>query len=289
MKSVALIVSSPARVDLERVSELIRILACHGCRIRTADTLTDFFRDYTDRVSFLPEDSYLSDCDIALVLGGDGSVIEAARRTSGMDLPLAGINFGHLGYMTAVDKNHMGRLNEILEGKYTIEERIMLDVSIIRSGEKIPFPFPSLNEIVLSNGPVTKLFSFDLYCNGIKTQTYRSDGIIIATPSGSTAYSLSAGGPVVSPTLDCLILTPLCSHSLHSRPVVLDGDAVLEIKNLSCPTNLLHAISDGRDVFELFPGDSLLIARSALKTKLIRLSDDDFLNTLYRKMSDNNQ
>lgn len=289
MKSVALIVNNPERVDLERVSELIRILIRHNCQIHTADTLTDFFCDYAEEICFLPKDVYLSSCDIALVLGGDGSVIEAARQTSGQNLPLAGINFGHLGYMTAIDKSHMGRLDEILEGKYKIEERIMLDAAIIRDGEKIPFPFPSLNEIVLSNGPVTKLLSFDLYCNGIKTQTYRADGIIIATPSGSTAYSLSAGGPVVSPTLDCLVLTPLCSHSLHFRPVVLDGDTVFEIKNLQCYTNTVHAISDGRDVFELRAGDSLMVSRSAVKTKLIRLSDDDFLNTLYRKMSDNNQ
>ncbi len=286
MKNIALIIVQTDKLDRGPLSALLAVLRERGCRVQISERFRDDLAPLDGSLIFLPEESYLDGCELALALGGDGSVIEGARLTASRGIPLAGINFGRLGYMTAMGKESPEQLRDILDGKFTIEERVMIDVSIIRGDEELRMPHPALNEVIVSNAPMTKMLSFDLFCNGIKTQNYRADGIIIATPSGSTAYSLSAGGPVVAPSLDCMIATPLCPHSLTSRPVVFDGNTVIEIRNLQCRGNTIYVASDGRNIRELKPDDTVLIRRSETRTKLVRPLNDSFLNTLYNKMSE---
>ena len=286
MKNVALIITDTDKLDRQYLSAILAVLREKNCRVLLSDAFREALEPLDGTLGFLPGKAYLDGCDLALALGGDGSVIEGARLTAARGIPLAGINFGRLGYMTAMNKDEPERLRDILDGKFRIEERVMLDVAVVRGEDVIQMPHPALNEVILSNAPMTRMQSFDLFCNGIKTQNYRADGIIIATPSGSTAYSLSAGGPVVSPSLDCMIATPLCPHSLTSRPDVFDGTTLIELRNLQCSESKLYIAADGRNIFYLEPGDAVTVRRSATKTKLVRPLNDSFLNTLYRKMSE---
>lgn len=286
MKNVALIITDTDKLDRQYLSAILGVLRKKDCCVLLSDEFREALAPLDETLRFFPGKTYLEDCDLALALGGDGSVIEGARLTAARGIPLAGINFGRLGYMTALNKDEPDRLGEILDGGFRIEERVMLDIAVSRADKLIPMPYPALNEVILSNAPMTRMLSFDLFCNGIKTQNYRADGIIIATPSGSTAYSLSAGGPVVSPSLDCMIATPLCPHSLTSRPVVFDGTTQIELRNLQCSESTLYIAADGRNIFYLEPNDAVVVRRSAIKTKLVRPQSDSFLNTLYRKMSE---
>ena len=286
MKTVALIITDTDKLERTYLAAILAVLFAKNCRVLLSERFREALAPLDSRLEFLPGTEYLNDCDFALALGGDGSVIEGSRLTASRGIPLAGINFGRLGYMTAMNKDEPERLSDILDGKFHIEERVMIDVSVARGGKMIPMPHPALNEVIVANAPMTKMLSFDLFCNGIKTQNYRADGIIIATPSGSTAYSLSAGGPVVSPSLDCMIATPLCPHSLTSRPVVFDGATLIEIKNLQCRGNTIYIASDGRNIFDLEQNDVVVVRRSDVKTKLVRPLNDSFLNTLYQKMSE---
>ena len=286
MNTVAVIVNSPELIVPEYISVFFDILKRNEYSVHAPSSCKPILSQYSPYIDFLPDDTYLDGCRIAFVIGGDGSIIEAARQTVGRDIPLAGINYGHLGYMTAIEKNDPVQFQKLLQGTYEVEERAMLDIAVIRDGQRIPMPYPALNDLVISNGNITKMMSFDLYCNGIKTQTYRADGLILSTATGSTAYSLACGGPVVSPLLDCIIATPLAPHALTSRPVIFNNDTTIEIKNIHCRLNRIYALVDGRDTMELFGSDTVIIKDSPLKTKLIRMTGDDFLLTLYRKMSE---
>ena len=162
----------------------------------------------------------------------------------------------------------------------------MLDVKIIRRRETIKISSPVLNDAVLSNGPVASLLTFDVMCNGTKLRTYRADGVIVATPTGSTAYSMSAGGPILDPALDAFCLTPICPHALGVRPVILSGDSIIELCNINSRKNSVFLTPDGRGAMELFPEDKVIISKSGKKTKLIRLRKDGFLGILRNKLSE---
>ena len=141
------------------------------------------------------------------------------------------------------------------------------------------------NEIVISNGPISRLIKYDLFCDGIQIQSSRADGIIIATPTGSTAYSMSAGGPVADPSLDCIITTPICPFALNQRPVIYGANTILEISSVACRENDVYLTIDGSEVYKIAPDDKIIIKRSAVKSKLVRLRHRSFLEVLHEKMS----
>lgn len=240
-------------------------------------------------VSAIPENPesarHLADADYLIVLGGDGTIIQVARATVEINVPIIGINYGKIGYMAALGSDNIDRLSAVLDGDFTVTERMMLDVDVIKGDKSVRSFSRALNEAVVSNGPIPHLVEFDLYCDGKLCQHMRSDGIIIATPTGSSAYSMSAGGPVMDPSLSCICATPICPHHLNSRPVIFGGESVLEIRNAVCRNNYIYLSVDGKEVFEISSGDVVRIAKSKHSVSIVSSRNNSFIEVLNSKLS----
>ena len=287
MKSFALItnfnIHDKANAALNVADKLIEL----GARVLIPSVNKDkIFRMHKSRKEFeyiSPEDIYaLADCIV--VLGGDGSILDAARRASPHGKPLFGINMGHLGYMTEMEGGDLSLLSRLVNDDFHIDERSMLSVEVYnQSGGRKASSF-ALNDAVISNGSVARIVDLELYEGGGLVSKFRADGLIIATPTGSTAYSMAAGGPIADPRLNCFCVTPICSHSLTARPMLFRDDITLEVKNVCQREKMLFLTVDGRINFELYRGDIVRITRSATKTRLIRLHEQSFYAILQEKM-----
>ena len=230
-----------------------------------------------------PEDLYrLPDCIV--VLGGDGSILEAARRAAPFEKPLLGINMGHLGYMSELEVSDLSMLSRVVDGDFYLDERAMLSVGVYNQNGGRKAESFALNDAVVSNGSVARIVDLELYESGELVSSFRADGLIVATPTGSTAYSLSAGGAIVDPRLPCICVTPICPHSLTARPMLFRENATLEIKNVCQREKMLYLTVDGRVNFELYRGDVVRITRSPIVTRLVRLRERGFYALLQQKM-----
>lgn len=245
------------------------------------------FRMHKNRKKYiyLPLEEVYAEADCIIVLGGDGSILDAARRAAPLCKPLLGINMGHLGYMTELEISELDQLSHVVAGEFETEARAMLAVSVhTQTGGKKAESF-ALNDVVISNGSVARIVDLELYEGGELVSNYRADGMIVATPTGSTAYSMSAGGPITDPRLPCLLVTPVCPHSLTARPLLFRDDAQLDIKNVCQREKMLYLTVDGRINFEIYRGDTVHITRSPMTVKLIRLRRGGFYNRLQQKMN----
>ncbi|MBQ4561048.1 MAG: NAD(+)/NADH kinase [Clostridia bacterium] len=218
--------------------------------------------------------------DLFIVLGGDGSIMRASHDAAKYGIPILSVNLGRMGYMAELEKDEIQLIDRFFSGDYNIEERMMLSVITPDGREHI-----ALNDAVLSNGQVAKMVSFSLYSNGQYLSRYNADGIIISTPTGSTAYSMSAGGPVVDPSVECLIATPVCPHSLSNRPVIFSEKTVLTVKNETDRDIPMFITVDGGDNLEIGFGESVIFRKAELSTKLVRVKDECFYRTLSKKMN----
>ena len=228
-------------------------------------------------------DEIYSSSDLIIAIGGDGGMLEAARRATPCGIPILGINMGRVGYMTELEMNELDLLDKIFTEEYHLDERAMLRVEIRSSKGQSRFSAYALNEAVIAKGATARIIDLELSDNGRLVSEYRADGIVIATPTGSTAYSLSAGGPIVDPKLSCFCVTPICPHSLVARPLVFPDSARLEIKNICVREKNLHLTVDGKATFDLFFGDTVVITKAAISTKLLRIKDEDFYSKIRMK------
>ncbi len=229
------------------------------------------------------------DPDMIIVLGGDGLIMRAARRGAIIGVPILGIDLGRVGYLAELAPSDLDGLNSVLNGDYYIEERALLEATTVKNGVSTDRPMAAINDVVLSHGTLSHLLETEVFCDGSSLGRYRSDGFIVATPTGSTAYSLSAGGPVLSPKLEGICLTPICPHSLTARPIIVPADSKIEIKYLSPSTAFSHLTVDGNKADMLSCGDSVTVRRSSLSAKFIRLNvkrEISFYDILREKMSD---
>lgn len=232
---------------------------------------------------YLPIEAVYSEADILIVLGGDGSILEAARRAAHRGTPILGINLGRLGYMAELEMNELDQLEKLFSKDYYLEKRSMLRVELYAGGELKSFSY-ALNDAVISNGSVSRIVDLELSQNGVSVTNYRADGLIIATPTGSTAYSLSAGGAIVDPTVSCVCVTPICPHSLTARPLIFPDDSVLEVRNICVREKVLYLTIDGRMNFELYRNQIVRVTKSNMVTNLIRLKPSAFYKKLRQKM-----
>ena len=241
-----------------------------------------------DSEDLFPEELYGIHCVISL--GGDGTIIRAARRIAGTGIPIIGINIGHLGYLTAVsDREEIpGMLNALLSGNYSIEERMMLEGTIMHENPGMPAEPNShlaLNEVVLFRSPSGAASHFRVLVNGAFLNEYKADGIIISTPTGSTAYNLGAGGPIVDPAARMTILTPICAHALNRSSIVLRAEDTIEVVVSSDQEGIQSVSFDGAVTKELRAGSRVRVTGSDLRTPLIRLSGGTFFTQLRSKMT----
>ena len=231
-----------------------------------------------------PEEVY-GLADAVIVLGGDGTILDAARRAAPYNTPVMGINLGRLGYLAELEIGELSMLSELILGNYNLEERSMINIEIVDPQGNVRKNEYALNDAVLSNGSISRIVDLELYEGGVQVASYRSDGMIIATPTGSTAYSLAAGGAIVDPRLKCLCVTPICPHSLHARPLIFPDTASIEIKNVCQREKSLYLTADGRVNHEIFVYEKVRVTRSELKTSFIRLKDFGFYERLRQKMN----
>jgi NAD+ kinase len=207
-------------------------------------------------------------------------MLEAARRATPTGIAILGINMGRVGYMTELEMTELDLLDKIFTDEYYFDERAMLKVEI-RSGKgQSRFSAYALNEAVIAKGSTARIIDLELSDNGTLVSEYRADGLVVATPTGSTAYSLSAGGPIIDPKLSCFCVTPICPHSLVARPLIFPDSAVLEVKNICVREKVLHLTVDGKATFDLFYGDTVIITKSAVTTKLLRIKNEDFYSKI---------
>ncbi|HBN57427.1 MAG TPA: NAD(+) kinase [Lachnospiraceae bacterium] len=257
--------------------EVIRILASAGKRCT---------RCLKDESKKIVKASVPDTFDCAVVIGGDGTLIEAARALYGRDIPILGINMGTLGYLAEVEVSHIGEaLENLLLGRYEVENRMMLEGTFGGMRKDV-----SLNDIVVARSGSLRLIHFKLYVNGELLNSYEADGVIISTPTGSTAYNLSAGGPIVEPTAEMIVITPICSHALNTSSIVLsaEDELVIEIGEGKHSVAEEACIAfDGTDTVAMTTGDRVTVRRACASAKIIKLSKVSFLETLRRKMKGN--
>lgn len=239
---------------------------------------------------YVKEDMVDKDTECIIVLGGDGTLLLAARSLVELNIPFIGINCGNLGFLSESTPDMIDEtLEKLLKNMYTLEKRMMLTGKIIRDGKVISEDI-ALNDIVINRGGLLRVIDFDIYVNEMKLNKYKADGMIISTPTGSTAYSMSAGGPIVKPSASLILLTPICPHTLNTRSIILDSDDVVDIvvKNKrNVENDIRFAYFDGDRAVSLMNGDRISISKSKISTKIIKLSSKSFIEILKRKMSDN--
>lgn len=223
-----------------------------------------------------------------IVFGGDGTLLNAARELQQADIPFLGINVGRLGFLAGTEKTDVYEaMDKLMADDFIVEPRMMLSGDVIR-GDKVIASSVSLNDIVINRSGGLCIMQFDLFVNGLHLNTYNADGLIVSTPTGSTAYSMSAGGPIVKPSANLIVITPICPHTLNTRSIILDSTDVVEVRVIEsrkCDNELGSAYVDGEHMCALFQGDRLVVRKSAVSTNIIKLSSVGFLEILRRKMS----
>ncbi|MBI4687563.1 MAG: NAD(+)/NADH kinase [Nitrospirae bacterium] len=221
--------------------------------------------------------------DMIIVLGGDGTILNAAGLVGDRGTPILGVNLGGLGFITeiTIDEIQAG-IDKIISGQYDLEERIMLSAEVYRNKKKI-FSASALNDVVINKSALARMIEFDTHIDKRHVTTLRADGLIVSTPTGSTAHSLSAGGPILYPTLETFVLTPICPHTLTNRPVVLPDNFVLEITIKTGDD--VYLTLDGQIGFSLKAKDAVMVKKAGYKTRFIRFHERDYFQILREKLS----
>nr|WP_255651379.1 NAD(+)/NADH kinase [Corallococcus sp. AS-1-12] len=221
--------------------------------------------------------------DLVVVLGGDGTLIYAARLLGGRNVPIIGVNLGSLGFMTEVPVEELfSRLDDVLAGNFHVDSRMKLSCRLLRGG-KVLIEDEILNDVVINKGALARIADHETSIEGVPITTYKSDGVILATPTGSTAYSLSAGGPIVHPSVDCTILSPICSHALTQRAIVVPADRTIRV-TLKSETADTYLTLDGQTGHSLQGGDCIEVVRSPNRVGLVRNPRVAFFTILRQKL-----
>ena len=225
----------------------------------------------------------LPTADLLVCFGGDGTILHAARDATMHNVPILGVNLGSVGFMAELEKTELSLLSLLGRGIHRTEERMMLDVRVVRSGKVISETL-ALNDAVVSNGSMARVAELDVYADEELITDFTGDGVIVATPTGSTAYSMSAGGPIVEPTSSCIIVTPVCAHQLSVRAMVLDASRKVTVQVPRNTRKHLFLSVDGGKAVRLASGDKVEITKSARTTTLIRLSERSFYQIMRQKL-----
>ncbi len=223
--------------------------------------------------------------ELIISVGGDGSVLSAAHEALGYDVPILGINTGNVGYMADLAADDTDSLGKVLDGHYSVEERTMLSAEIIHEDKVYYSAQASLNDIVITKAASSVIAPIELYCHGQDAGRYDADGVIFATATGSTAYSLSAGGPLIDPSMDCICVTPICPHSVLARPAVYASDSVFVCRAGDWRHGTLELTADGAEPVRIPDGAYVIIRKSEMKTRFVKLGENGFTGVFRAKMT----
>ena len=228
-------------------------------------------------------DKELATADLLICFGGDGTILHAARDAAFHEVPILGVNMGSVGFMAELERGELPLLAPLAHGMYTIEERMMLDVNVLR-GDRLISKDVALNDAVISKGSMARVAEMEVLADRVKVTAITGDGVIIASPTGSTAYSMSAGGPIVEPTSKSIIVTPVCAHQLAARAMVLAPERVVTVQLPRGNRKYLYLSVDGGKAVRLSGGDRVEIGCSQRVTQLVRLADRSFYQIINQKL-----
>ncbi len=257
-------------------------LSAYGCDILVPANYRDRIeRMYRKRQSVTFENIQIiyETVDLIIVLGGDGTIMEAACKSAERCTPVLGINLGRLGYLAELEMSELEYLDDVMKGNYTVDRRSLLKAEIISRNKPTQTAY-ALNEAVISNGSIARIIDLQLSEGGKVVNTYRADGLIVCTPTGSTAYSMSAGGPIADPRLSCFCVTPVCPHMMNARPILFPDNVALEVKHICKREKILYLTLDGKNNYELLKEDVVRITKSELYASIIHVKERSF----YEKM-----
>ncbi len=279
LKRIALIPNLTKNGAYEESLKAIRLLKSFGGKILMTTDLSEKYSD-NDIAFFESHEVLIQKCDAVVTIGGDGTIIHAAKQAANFEKPLLGINMGRLGFVAELEPNELPMLERLFSGDYNVEKRQMLKVTLkSKSGSK---SFFALNDAVISRGSMTKIIDLDVWLKKSYICHYCADGLIVATPTGSSAYALSAGGPVIEPSMSCILMTPICSHSLFSRPVLFNPSSEILVNAASREDTDLTLTIDGETTIPITADDTVVITTAEIYAELIVLKD----KTFYRVLSD---
>ncbi|MBQ3052329.1 MAG: NAD(+)/NADH kinase [Clostridia bacterium] len=250
------------------------------------ENITAYLPDSICGTNFLhaPEDELYNLADIIITIGGDGTIIRYSKRAARDNKPVLGINAGRMGYLANIEQNELELISKLKTKEYVIEKRMMLSVSIVENGRLVN-EFTALNDAVITSGFISRIVDISVGVEGDYVN-YRADGLIISTPTGSTAYSMSAGGPIIDPLIQSFCITPICSHSLSAKPILLGADNQIKVKAFSKKRTDIFLTIDGRKVSAVKPYTEIYIKKSPNMAQMIRLNDRSFYKTLSYKFKD---
>lgn len=235
------------------------------------------------QVSLSLMEKELPTADLLICFGGDGTILHAARDATLHNIPILGVNTGSVGFMAELERSELPLLAPLAHGMYTVEERMMLDVRVLR-GNKIIYEDSALNDAVISKGSMARVAEMEVLADRVKVTGITGDGVIVATPTGSTAYSMSAGGPIVEPTSKSIIVTPVCAHQLAARAMVLAPERVVTVQLPRGNRKYLYLSVDGGKAVRLTGGDRVEICQGKRSTQLVRLADRSFYQVINQKL-----
>lgn len=282
MISLGIVVNRQKDIDLKYTKILADSIQKSGGKLELTS-------DIANELGYVSQNSVIDmfeKSDMVVCLGGDGTFLKVVRMTFRKNIPIIGINLGSLGFLTEIDKNDIpGAIDSVINGSYSIEERMMLETSFIDEGGKLISDI-ALNDIVISRGALSRILHLKTYINNVFVDSFPGDGMIISSPTGSTAYSLSAGGPIVEPDTDLIIVTPICPHILYSRSIVTTGERVVKIIVDEESSHDAMVTADGQEGYIIRGGCTINIKKSPYTVKTVKIKSRNFFNILRTKIYD---
>lgn len=272
--------------QFQYAKEAKRILEECGAAVRLCLPF-DVDKDFTlpDDITFYDMKAEIRDADILICFGGDGTILHASKIATARQIPVLGVNIGTMGFIAELEAGEMELLRKIPAGEYTIEPRSMIDVTVT-NGDQTLLKDTALNDVVVTKGAIARVIQISLFCDGAEAANFSGDGVIICTPTGSTAYSMSAGGPIVEPSAKNLLITPICAHAMLAKSIVLGPKRVISLKVGKIGRHNAFLSVDGGRAFRLSPGDVITVKSSDKITRLIRLKNTSFFEILNNKFID---
>ena len=278
-KKIGFVTNIEKDPTLQETKKMVDFVLKKGCEVYVSETFSDV---HPDVIATSSSEMYKS-VDFVVVIGGDGTILRVARSAAIFDTPILGINFGTLGYLADVEKvNAIDAIEKVLNGDFTIENRMMLEPYVERGCVSHEINL-ALNEVSITNSVCSRMIKLSVEVNGEYFDTFRADGIIVSTPTGSTAYNLSAGGPILSPHTELMTITHICPHTLYARPFVIDGNDVVRIRVQSNYNNVQMSC-DGQSTVQMKNDDVIVVKKSRYVTRIIKTTNMNFYDILRRKM-----
>lgn len=278
-KKIGFVTNIEKNPTLQETKKMVDFVLKKGCEVYVSENFSDV---HPDVIATSSSEMYKS-VDFVVVIGGDGTILRVARSAAIFDTPILGINFGTLGYLADVEKiNAIDAIEKVLNGDFTIENRMMLEPYVERGCVSHEINL-ALNEVCITNSVCSRMIKLSVEVNGEYFDTFRADGIIVSTPTGSTAYNLSAGGPILSPHTELMTITHICPHTLYARPFVIDGNDVVRIRVQSNYNNVQMSC-DGQSTVQMKNDDVIIVKKSRYVTRIIKTTNMNFYDILRRKM-----